>query len=107
MISSFHLDILLAVRALAPTLGLALLGKVETVMPLALEHQLPWIHCGNPTLTRDHVVAARQQGLHVGVWTVNDPLRVAFWAGAGVERIITDNPRPMLAIDFPCAVESA
>jgi glycerophosphoryl diester phosphodiesterase len=41
---------------------------------------------------------AHADGIRVGVWTVNDTEQVRHWAANGVDRIITDNPRAMLAL---------
>jgi glycerophosphoryl diester phosphodiesterase len=98
MVSSFDIDALLAVRRLAPEVALALIGEPPEVLASARELTLPWIHCNQPSLTAALLSQAHGSGILVGVWTVNDPVAVRHWATLGVNRIITDNPRAMLAL---------
>ena len=100
VVSSFDADALLAVRRLAPEVKLALIGEAAAVLARARELRLPWIHCSHPSLTVELVRQARADGIRVGVWTVNDTEQVRHWAANGVDRIITDNPRAMLALDL-------
>ena len=98
VVSSFDADALLAVRRLAPEVKLALIGEAPAVLARARELRLPWIHCSHPSLTVELVRQAHADGIRVGVWTVNDTEQVRHWAANGVDRIITDNPRAMLAL---------
>jgi glycerophosphoryl diester phosphodiesterase len=98
VVSSFDADALLAVRRLAPEVKLALIGEAAAVLARARELHLPWIHCSHPSLTVELVRQAHADGIRVGVWTVNDTEQVRHWAANGVDRIITDNPRAMLAL---------
>ena len=98
VVSSFDADALLAVRRLAPEVQLALIGEAAEVLARARELRLPWIHCSHPSLTAELVRQAHEAGIHVGVWTVNDTQQARQWAACGVERIITDDPRAMLAL---------
>ncbi|MGI6100135.1 MAG: glycerophosphodiester phosphodiesterase [Kiritimatiellia bacterium] len=98
VVSSFDHNALLAVRSLAPEVKLALIGNAADVLARARALHLPWIHCNHTTLTPEIVREAQAAGIHVGVWTVNDPEQVRYWAANGVERMITDDPRTMLAL---------
>ena len=98
VVSSFDADALLAVRRLAPEVQLALIGEAADVLARARELRLPWIHCSHPSLTAELVRQAHEAGIHVGVWTVNDSEQARHWAEHGVERIITDDPRAILAL---------
>jgi glycerophosphoryl diester phosphodiesterase len=46
---------------------------------------------GFPLVTRDLVAAAHRLGIHVHVWTINDPFLMERLLDAGVDGIITDN----------------
>ena len=98
VVSSFDLNALLSVRRLAPEVKLALIGEAADVLARARALRLPWIHCSHSSLTVELVRQAQADGIHVGVWTVNDTEQVRHWAANGVDRIITDNPRAMLAL---------
>ena len=98
VVSSFDLNALLSVRRLAPEVPLALIGGAADVLARARALRLPWIHCSHSSLTVELVRQAQADGIHVGVWTVNDPAQARHWAEHGVERIITDDPRAILAL---------
>ena len=98
VVSSFDLNALLSVRRLAPEVKLALIGGAADVLARARALRLPWIHCSHSSLTVELVRQAQADGIHVGVWTVNDPAQARHWAALGVERIITYDPRAILAL---------
>jgi glycerophosphoryl diester phosphodiesterase len=58
--------------------------------PMAL--QIPEDFAGRPLVTADLVRAAHAHGLHVHVWTVNEPERMHRLLDLGVDGIITDHP---------------
>lgn len=97
MVSSFELRCLLDVRAIAPDIGLALIGKMPEILTLAEQHHLPWIHGNQSTVTRETVLRAHSQGIRVNVWTVDDVERWPFWRDVGVDKICTNRPALMLA----------
>ncbi|NLF21938.1 MAG: glycerophosphodiester phosphodiesterase, partial [Lentisphaerae bacterium] len=103
MVSSFDAEALDAVRRLAPEVSLALIGTAPDVLTRARELHLPWIHCSLPSLTPGLVAQAVESRIHVGVWTVNDPEEARRWISLGVERIITDDPRALLAAGLASA----
>lgn len=50
------------------------------------------LHAACSGLTAEAVAAVRQAGLHLAVYTENDPLRAAALLDWGVETVITDHP---------------
>ena len=52
--------------------------------------QIPVHYQGFPLVTRDLVAAAHRLGIHVHVWTINDPFLMERLLDAGVDGIITD-----------------
>jgi hypothetical protein len=53
LVSSFDLRCLLDVRAIAPEMALALIGKLPAILALAEQHRLPWVHGEHTTVTRE------------------------------------------------------
>ena len=100
VVSSFDLTALLAIRSLEPRLTLAPIGKAPEILALAQTHHFPWIHCNRTTLTDDLIRRAHADGIRVAVWTVDDPLEARQWAEQGIDKIITNCPREMLALDW-------
>lgn len=96
LVSSFDLRSLLDVRAVDSQIPLALIGKMPDLLAQAVRHQLPWIHANHTTVTRDAIMHAHAQGIHVNVWTVDDPERWSFWRDAGVDKICTNRPALLL-----------
>jgi len=96
VVSSFGLEEVMAVRAAAPEIELALIGKAPEVIPLAIEHGVPWAHCQHESLTQALVDEAHGAGLRVNVWTVDDVERLAHWRAVGVDKLCTNRPRAMM-----------
>lgn len=97
VVSSFDLQALLLVRAIAPELTLALIGKGPEILAHAEQHHLPWIHVNHKTMTREIVAQAHTHGINVNVWTVDDPATLSFWAAMGVDKLCTNCPARMLS----------
>jgi glycerophosphoryl diester phosphodiesterase len=95
VISSFGLPTLASVRAVEPRVPTALLVpewlSADGGIAGAVDHDLSGVHLHHTLVTTPVVDAAHERGLDVGVWTVNDPAIVAAMAGAGVDRLITDD----------------
>lgn len=98
VVSSFDLQALLAVRAVAPAVTLALIGKGPEILPLALQHRLPWIHGAHETVDAALVAAAHAAGIRVNIWTMDDPARLPHWCAVGVDKICTNRPGELLAV---------
>jgi glycerophosphoryl diester phosphodiesterase len=96
-VSSFDLEAVLAVRAIAPETTLALIGEGPQMLPPAIEHRLPWIHCHRTTLDERLVAAAHAADIRLNVWTVDDPAEMLRWQGMGVDKLCTNQPAVMLA----------
>jgi glycerophosphoryl diester phosphodiesterase len=95
VISSFGLPTLVSVLAVEPRLPTALLVPAwltaDGGLTGAVDHELSGVHLHHTLVTASVVDAAHQRGLDVGAWTVNDPAVVVAMAGAGVDRLITDD----------------
>ena len=86
--------VLRALRHWAPQLSRGLVAEYAWLDPLKVARQygcdllaLNWTLC-----TPERQLKAQQQGLHVSVWTVNDPTLMRRLADFGVDSIITDFP---------------
>lgn len=76
-------------------------GSLVGLPPRHVNYRLlsvPDRHHGLPIATRRFFAAARQLGVPVHVWTVNDPARAAQLWAAGASGIITDDPGAMKAV---------
>ena len=97
IISSFDLNCLLDVRAIAPEITLALIGKVPEILTLAEHHHFPWIHGKHTSVTREVVERAHANGISVNIWTVDDAEQLSYWKDVGVDKICTNCPSLMQA----------
>lgn len=60
--------------------------------------QLPMQYYGIPVFSRRFVCAARNCGLHLSVWTVNDPRDMRRYIDLELDGIVTDRPDNLLEI---------
>ena len=101
LVSSFHLPTLERVRELAPDVPTAwLLRSVEDAVEIverAGRGGLAALHPHHTLLDRDFVHLAHGAGLVVNTWTCDDPQRVRWLAGLGVDGVITNVPDIALA----------
>ncbi len=97
VVSSFDLEALLQMRALAPETALALLGDGREILAPALQHRLEWIHPQYQTLEEGIVAQAHAAGIYVNVWTIDNPATLESWRAMGVDKICTNCPAVMLA----------
>lgn len=77
-------------------------GDVETALHLAAAAtppppglrvlQLPPLHEGRRLVTRALLAWARRHGVHVHLWTIDDPAEMDAWIAAGIDGIVTDRP---------------
>ena len=103
VVSSFDLACLLKMRAVAPEITLALIGNGPEILPLAEQHNLPWIHCHRRTVHRKLVARAHRHSIRVSVWTVDDPRSLPHWQSLGVDKICTNRPALLGALHNGCA----
>lgn len=103
VVSSFDLGAIDTVRALDPTIptGWLVHGRAAAdFAPIAQEHGHPWLHPDRASVLADPaaaVRAARDYGLRLDVWTVDDPFELRVLSDAGVDAIITNVPDVALA----------
>jgi glycerophosphoryl diester phosphodiesterase len=104
LVSSFHLPTIDRVHALDPAIRTGYLVVVDPLPRPALEiahaHGHVALHPYFAALGPEHVDGAveraRELGLALNVWTVNDPSELRRLAAAGVDGLITDTPRAAL-----------
>lgn len=93
-ITSGSREVLRALKRLTPEIACGLVAEYAWLDPLKVARQydcqllaLKWTLC-----TPERIAKARALGLHVSVWTVNDPALMRRLADFGVDSIITDFP---------------
>jgi len=93
-VTSGSRKVLRALKRLTPELSCGLVAEYAWLDPLKVAKQydcsllaLKWTLC-----TPERIAKARQLGLHVSVWTVNDPALMRRLADFGVDSLITDYP---------------
>ena len=93
-VTSGSREVLRALKRLTPELSCGLVAEYAWLDPLKVAKQydcsllaLKWTLC-----TPERIAKARQLGLHVSVWTVNDPGLMRRLADFGVDSLITDYP---------------
>ncbi len=93
-VTSSSREVLRALMRRAPDLSRGLVAEYAWLDPLKVARQygcdllaLNWTLC-----TPERLHKAQQQGLHVSVWTVNEPALMRRLADFGVDSIITDFP---------------
>ena len=93
-VTSSSRSVLRALQELEPQLARGLVAEYAWLDPLKVAQRyecsmlaLNWTLCSPERLRR-----AQQQGLHVSVWTVNEPALMRRLADLGVDSLITDFP---------------
>lgn len=93
-VTSSSREVLRALNRLAPEISRGLVAEYNWLDPLKVARQygcnllaLKWTLC-----TPERLEKARKQGLHVSVWTVNEPALMRRLADFGVDSLITDYP---------------
>lgn len=86
--------VLKALQTLAPSLSRGLVAEYGWLDPVKVARHygcdllaLNWKLC-----TPERLKKAQRQGLHVSLWTVNDPALMCHFADMGVDSLITDFP---------------
>lgn len=98
LISSFHPAQLLEVRALAPSLPLALLWHEHSLLPLRTGWAAPFLrpealHPQSSLVDAELVAAAHRAGMRVHVWGVRDDADAERLLTLGVDGLIVDDVR--------------
>ncbi|TBV07130.1 glycerophosphodiester phosphodiesterase [Phytopseudomonas dryadis] len=93
-ITSSSREVLSAAQQLTPHISRGLVAEYAWLDPLKVAHNygcdllaLNWTLC-----TPERLLKAQKAGLHVSVWTVNEPALMRRLADFGVDSIITDFP---------------
>jgi glycerophosphoryl diester phosphodiesterase len=97
LVSSFDPVVLVAMRALAPTLPCAILTDPrQSYAPLLHRIARPGlvfgVHVERRQADPGRIASWKRRGLAVGVWTVNEPEEARRIADLGVDVIISDQP---------------
>ena len=100
LISSFHLPTIDRVHELAPGLATGWLvldaREPDGLIERAAAHGHVAIHPHHAFVNEAFVALAHAAGLRVNTWTVDDPDRIAWLAGLGVDGIVTNDPAAAL-----------
>jgi len=93
-VTSSSREVLRALNRLAPEISRGLVAEYNWLDPLKVARQygcdllaLKWTLC-----TPERLEKAKKQGLHVSMWTVNEPALMRRLADFGVDSLITDYP---------------
>lgn len=96
LVTSFHPEILLAMRQAFPDVTTGrIFGRtppLADVLDLTREAEAGWALCGIAGLTADGVTELRSAGLNVTAWPVPDAETLTHAITLGVDGITTDNP---------------
>ena len=93
-VTSSSREVLRALRRLAPELSRGLVAEYNWLDPLkvAANHGCSMLALNWTLCTPERLLKAQKAGLHVSVWTVNEPALMRRLADFGVDSIITDFP---------------
>ncbi|ACO77684.1 Glycerophosphoryl diester phosphodiesterase [Azotobacter vinelandii CA] len=93
-VTSSSREVLRALRRLAPDLSRGLVAEYAWLDPLkaARNHGCELLALNWTLCTPERLKRARQMGLRVSVWTVNEPALMRRLADFGVDSLITDFP---------------
>jgi glycerophosphoryl diester phosphodiesterase len=72
-------------------------GRLESFEPRGHALQIPPDAFGRPLVTHELVQAAHKLGLFVHVWTINDAAEMRRLAALGVDGVMSDDPRLLVA----------
>lgn len=83
-------------RAVAAARSAALAGRMPRLGARCLQVPIRWGRA--PIVTRRFVEAAHRAGLHVHVWTVDEPATMHELLDLGIDGIMTDRPRVLAEV---------
>ena len=93
-VTSSSREVLRALNRLTPKLSRGLVAEYAWLDPLkvAKHHGCELLALNWTLCTPERLLKAQKEGLHVSVWTVNEPALMRRLADFGVDSIITDFP---------------
>ena len=93
-VTSSSREVLRALRRLTPELPRGLVAEYNWLDPLkvAAHHECSMLALNWTLCTPERLLKAQKAGLHVSVWTVNEPALMRRLADFGADSIITDFP---------------
>jgi glycerophosphoryl diester phosphodiesterase len=93
LISSFSLEVLLAIKNLEPTwpLGFLVEDFEERFLEQVIEHSLYSLHCDHKSLEPHHLESCLKAKIPVLIYTVNDPEVAKKWIELGVSAVFSDH----------------
>lgn len=101
LVSSFSLATIDAVKEADPDIATGYLTSPrwdqDRALQRAIEHGHAAFHPHHLTVNADLVQRAHDAGLAVNTWTVDDPDRIRWLAGVGVDAVVTNAPDVALA----------
>ena len=95
VVSSFDVDAVRAVKAVDPSIPIALLCGIvppDSAVARAVAYEMSGVHPYDAMCDAGFVKKAHRAGLDVYAWTINRAERMAELAAMGVDGIITDHP---------------
>tara|TARA_R110000850_G_scaffold123873_1_gene241778 strand:+ start:820 stop:1548 length:729 start_codon:yes stop_codon:yes gene_type:complete len=100
IIQSFDWEFLTALKSELPAAKLGALGskKLSSSRLTSLQSLQPkWVGWKHSDLSASNLIALRERGFRVALWTVNDLDIASKWAARGVDGLITDHPGQVTA----------
>ncbi|HKM37440.1 MAG TPA: glycerophosphodiester phosphodiesterase family protein [Thiopseudomonas sp.] len=100
VITSSSRTVLQAAHSLAPHLARGLVAEYAWLNPIktAQRYECSLLVLKWKLATQERIVKAQQAGLHLSVWTVNEPALMRQLAAYGADSLITDFPGLAIAI---------
>ncbi len=96
VVSSFNVSSVLRIKEINPAIptGLLVWGQIDppSLIARAVDNDFDAIHPHDILVDAAFVARARDAGLAINVWTVDDPARIVELATLGVDGIITNAP---------------
>lgn len=95
LVTSFNVDAVDSVHRVDPTIPIGYVTDLldpALAVDRAVAHDMQHLHPFDPMVDAALVRRAHDAGLHVHVWTVDEPDRMAELVGIGVDGIITNVP---------------
>ena len=98
VVSSFLPAVLRGVYDLDATIPLGLICETRPELTLWIELPVEYVIPQYQLLRQDLIAELKDAGRKIFVWTVNEPADMRRFSDAGVDGIISDNPKKLLSI---------